>query len=649
MSSFVLSEADQAFGEPSQTKDNIGMEPVYYNAAAEGKIEVFEDIPKPLKLNQLLTSNRNTVLHIYLTSLIKESESSKAFVKEILKMCSTLLCQANVKDETPLHIAARYGHAAIVEVLIEHAKGRQQDLQSAAKVAKSAPQPDLESGVNNKAVKEMLKMKNEENETAMHEAVRNNHLEVVKLLVKNGKDISYSANDAGETPLYMAVERNYRKVVFHILENCTSLTHDGPLGGTTLHAAVIWNDDVMTGEIQKKIERKALAQKYNQRLTPLHCAAYFNCYSAIKILLKNDRSMAYKKDTKDMTALHIAADRGHVKIVNEILKYCPDCSELVDKRGWNALHFAVNSSHKDVVNVILNQPSLSNLLNEKDERGNTPLLHSKSLPCIKDLMRHDRVNKMAFNEQNLDAYDIALTTNEELSKEKESVNQRSATMFQRSKSCPVKFGDNEIAFPRNNRPAEFRKFLGEQYIKPKNFLFGLLQWEEEAYNRRKDRFISIMKETSQYHLVVDTLIATVTFAAGITMPGGFIGQEGPHSGSPVLIRNSAFKAFIITNSIAMVQSCSASFIHLFMPLLFHEQNFEAISLAYSLSISAMIAMVLAFFLGIYAVLMPSLGLAIATSVIGLLFFITINLVNWIFFGLSNFLDFHFILRHYKSI
>ena len=211
------------------------MEPVYYNAASEGKIEVFKDIPGPL--NQLLTSNKNTVLHIYLTSLIKESESSTAFVEEILGMCSPLLCQANVKDETPLHIAARYGHADIVEVLIEHAKRRQQYPESEVKVL-----IDPESGVD-KAVKEMLKMKNKENETAMHEAVRNNHLEVVKLLVENGEDISYSANDAGETPLYMAVERNYREVVLHILENCKSLTHDGPLGGTTLHAAVIWNDD----------------------------------------------------------------------------------------------------------------------------------------------------------------------------------------------------------------------------------------------------------------------------------------------------------------------------------------------------------------------------------------------------------------------
>ena len=197
----------------------------------------------------------------------------------------------------------------------------------------------------------------------------------------------------------------------------------------------------------------------------------------------------------------------------------------------------------------------------------------------------------------------------------------------------AQFGDNEIAFPRNNRPAEFRRFLGEHYIKPKSFLFDLLQWEEEAYNSRKDRFVSIMKETSQNLMIVDTLIATVTFTAGITMPGGFIGgQEGPHSGSPVLMRNTAFKAFIITNTTAMVQSCSAAFFHLFMPLLFDEQNlgdfsFLLASLAFFASISSMGTMMVAFVLGTYAVLMHSWGLAVANSVIGLFYFIPVFFIS----------------------
>ena len=122
------------------------------------------------------------------------------------------------------------------------------------------------------------------------------------------------------------------------------------------------------------------------------------------------------KDAKGMTALHIAAHRGNQWMVDVILEYCPDCCELVDERGWNALHFVVNSSSRwaDIgAKYILENSSFSNLLNEKDASGNTPLHHhSKSLHYIADVMYHDRVDKMAFNKQNLSAYDVALTSEE---------------------------------------------------------------------------------------------------------------------------------------------------------------------------------------------------------------------------------------------
>ena len=183
----------------------------------------------------------------------------------------------------------------------------------------------------------------------------------------------------------------------------------------------------MIQKILKRIaqqEQSALIRKVDkQRWTPLHCAAYFrSTYYITKVLLEVDRSIAYMKDAKGMTALHIAAHQGHHWVMEEILEYFPDCYELVDERGWNALHFVVNSSSSnwDVIRVkyILKFYSLSNLLNEKDDHGNTPLRHySKSLLYIKDVMCHDRVDNMAFNKQNLNAYDLALTS-EELSDKK---------------------------------------------------------------------------------------------------------------------------------------------------------------------------------------------------------------------------------------
>ena len=182
--------------------------------------------------------------------------------------------------------------------------------------------------------------------------------------------------------------------------------------------------------IQRILEGKTPEEKSafikqvdKQRWTPLHCAAYFDCnHYIVEELLEVEKSVAYMKDAKGMTALHIAAHRGHLAVMESILEGCPDCCELVDERGWNALHFVVNSSSSIWANYgakrILKNSSISNLLNEKDARGNTPLHHhSNSLHYIKDIMCHDRADKMAFNKQNLNAYDVALTS-EELSDKK---------------------------------------------------------------------------------------------------------------------------------------------------------------------------------------------------------------------------------------
>ena len=62
----------------------------------------------------------------------------------------------------------------------------------------------------------------------------------------------------------------------------------------------------------------------------------------------------------------------------------------------------------------------------------------------------------------------------------------------------------------------------------------------------------------------------------------------------------------------MVQSCSAAFIYLYMPLLFHDNNpgrftFLLALLAFCLSISAMEAMMLEFVNATFAVLMHLIG------------------------------------------
>ena len=54
----------------------------------------------------------------------------KTVVKEILELCPSLLAQKNAKGETPLHLAARYGHESAAMLLIAHARvGMGSDLE----------------------------------------------------------------------------------------------------------------------------------------------------------------------------------------------------------------------------------------------------------------------------------------------------------------------------------------------------------------------------------------------------------------------------------------------------------------------------------------------------------------------------------------
>ncbi|GMP56174.1 hypothetical protein CsSME_00020753 [Camellia sinensis var. sinensis] len=124
--------------------------------------------------------------------------------------------------------------------------------------------------------------------------------------------------------------------------------------------------------------------------------------------------------------------------------------------------------------------------------------------------------------------------------------------------------------------------------------------------------ISKSKET---HLIVATIIATVTFTAGITMPGGYINDnKDPNQGMAILTRKAAFVAFVITDTIALTLSVFAVLTHLYT-LTDHPTSLKKqLGLAFCHTFYALITMLLAFITGAYAVLAPS-SLSILVCVI----------------------------------
>ena len=146
-------------------------------------------------------------------------------------------------------------------------------------------------------------------------------------------------------------------------------------------------------------------------------------------------------------------------------------------------------------------------------------------------------------------------------------------------------------------------------------------------------------------MIVAALIATITFAAGFTLPGGYIQNESNNQGMAVLslptngtkgkdrdMANAvrcSFNSFVLQDSIAMVLSICA--IGIFSIASFPIKNKKTV-LAYLLfgnilTMTAMCAMVSAFVEGLQAVLDRSSFLKVTTGfilpVFWLLFFVLV--------------------------
>ena len=143
---------------------------------------------------------------------------------------------------------------------------------------------------------------------------------------------------------------------------------------------------------------------------------------------------------------------------------------------------------------------------------------------------------------------------------------------------------------------------------------AILYRKENGFKQIKDS--QTRKELSGALMLMATLIATVTFAAAFTIPGGFQAED-PHKGKVVLGRNLAFRAFLITDTIAMTSSMMAALILIVMPFQTDEEIIKRF-LGYSLVLlwPGLMAMGIAFVTGLYAVLSEQLPLAIVVCCTG---------------------------------
>ncbi|KAK9999901.1 hypothetical protein SO802_019504 [Lithocarpus litseifolius] len=225
-----------------------------------------------------------------------------------------------------------------------------------------------------------------------------------------------------------------------------------------------------------------------------------------------------EKDKYGNTSLHLASRGGHPKVVSILTWDKRVDLKLLNDEGKTALDIARKYSGK--VPSFRERSTWLALRYAKVSHAPSPRTTKYKLPSSKPV-----------GQSSMDKDKEIITENSQSSKPGEAANmdKDKETITENSQSS--KPGEA----PNTDKVKETMT-ENSQSSKPR---------EAPNVDNYKDRVNTL--------LVVATLVATVTFAAGFTGPGGNDDSE-PHKGMAKFLRHHLFQVFIISNTIAMYSS-----------------------------------------------------------------------------------------------
>ncbi|GAB2234674.1 hypothetical protein Drorol1_Dr00003936 [Drosera rotundifolia] len=519
----------------------------------------------------------NMLLHI------AASHGNEETVRWIADEYPSMILQQNNRGDTALHLAARAGHMSVVEALDRMRKDWVDPQASEEWIEELRAIPEDEK---------LLKIRNGKGNTALHETLIHGHGMVASLLIREDPEVCYNSNSEGKSPLYLAAEAGNGQCLEEMLNRSNGIQnrHERLMGKSLLHAAIMRRDrgliDIILGA-----EPKFIYLQDEEGQTPLHCASSINYLDGVRYLVTKYASSPMARDNNGLLPIHLAAAKGHIRVIQELLRYYPDPREMLDDNGQNILHTAAKTGNHSVLKYILRSRMLECLINEEDSHGNTPL-HLATMnwhpKLVTTMTWEKRVDLTVENNEGFTALDAA-----------EYYMERSPSFKKRVTWTAL-------------------KAVGA----PQGLKLEVPTADGGVPNQSESSKPGSYTERVNTLLLVATLVATVTFAAGFTMPGGYNNSD-PNQGMATMLNSNIFPVFVFCDTVAMYSSIMVAVSLIWAQLGDVNLVYTAIRLALPLLGMSLSMMSLAFMAGIYLVVSQLHWLAYTVFIMGITFLVAL--------------------------
>lgn len=309
--------------------------------------------------------------HAYktLTPLHFAAESGSVELVQLLLDHGAITTQTN---ESPLNMAAKNGHEAVVRLLI----ARKADLNARDSIAQATPLIMAASRGWTNVVRTLLEsnadinVQTKNGYTALMQAARYARKDVVKQILEFNPDLNLE-DDRGRTALGWATQndsgRSDTNIVELLKQHGATQTGSG-VRRTSIHVAAGTGDFGRVKTLLARNPELASARSSPFGDTPLHEAAGAGNLEICKFLLEAKADVNATDNTK-ATPLHAAAKGGHWPVAKLLLENKAD-PLVVDAGGRTVLHMAAWGGNTNVIQALLKRGVDSSA---KEKNGSTAL------------------------------------------------------------------------------------------------------------------------------------------------------------------------------------------------------------------------------------------------------------------------------------